>query len=416
MTYTETLDYIYSKLPMFQRQGASAYKASLETTIALDSHFNSPHKNFRTIHIAGTNGKGSTSHMLASIMQEQGYNTGLYTSPHLLDFRERIKTNGQMIQKEYVVAFIEKAKQLIEKLNPSFFEITVAMAFQYFADSMVDIAIIEVGMGGRLDSTNIITPIVSVITNISKDHCQFLGNTIEQIAEEKGGIIKPNVPIVLGEKNDSTTMVFQRLAENKKAEITYAISASHFEGLPIKITPDLKGNYQKKNIATVLATCETINSKMPAFISKQSIIKGISNTIKNTGLQGRWQIVSQKPLTICDTAHNYGGIQLAMNQLCSLKKQMHILWGMVSDKDISEILPLMPKQAQYYITQPSINRAMPRNELNELFIKNKYTTTVHADTYNAYTHAKAAAADEDVIYIGGSTFIVADFLSDIKNY
>jgi len=397
-------------LPMFQRQGASAYKASLDTTYALDKYFNHPHRNYKTIHVGGTNGKGSTSHMLASILQEQGYKTGLYTSPHLLDFRERIKVNGNMIEKEYVVDFIEQNNKIIEKLCPSFFEITVAMALQLFADQRVDIAVIEVGMGGRLDSTNIITPLISIITNISKDHCQFLGNTEEEIAKEKGGIIKEHIPIVLGEQNDKTDVVFRKIAHNKKSPLIHASPENIFDSEQISPAPDLRGNYQQKNISTVVATCNELQQRQLLFIQRNSIEKGISNTIKNTGLLGRWQTLLEKPLTICDTAHNYAGIKEVSSQLRNLQKKLHIVWGMVSDKNIEDIIDLLPTEATYYITQPNISRAMQKEDLFVQFQSKRFTASVHNSVSEAFKHAIKNAQKNDVIFIGGSTFVVADFL------
>lgn len=362
--YTDTIDWMFSQLPMYQNQGKTAYKEDLSNTLLLAKHLKNPENKFKSIHVAGTNGKGSTSHMLASILQEAGYKVGLYTSPHLKDFRERIKINGKCVSKQFVSQFIKTNKSFFEENSLSFFEMTVGMAFDYFAKSKVDIAIIEVGLGGRLDSTNIVTPEVSVITNIGLDHTQFLGNTLQQIAFEKGGIIKPKVSVVIGETQKETTTVFMDLAKKNEAPIYFAdelITTNYRSGL--------KGNYQKKNIKTSVQTIFEIRKK-GFTISEHNIKEGLLNVTPNTDLKGRWQILQHTPKVICDLAHNREGLTYVMNQLEEETfKHLHIVLGMVSDKDISNIIDLFPKKATYYFCKPNVLRGLDVEILKSHFVK-----------------------------------------------
>jgi dihydrofolate synthase/folylpolyglutamate synthase len=382
MDYKATLDYMYSQLPMFHRIGKAAYKANLDNALALDKLCGFPHRRYKTIHVAGTNGKGSVSHMLASVFQKAGYKTGLFTSPHLVDFRERIKVNGYMITEEAVVDFIEKHKHQFEELKPSFFELTSAMAFNYFAEAKVDVAIIETGLGGRLDSTNIIMPELSVITNIGYDHTDLLGDTLEKIAREKAGIIKPGIPVVIGESHPETKQVFEEFAYEHKSEIRFAdsfYSATTIESnepgiqkLLVKRKDsldevyclDLQGIYQQKNICTALASIDLLIEQ--GYDLSSGISEGLRQTSQTTGLMGRWQILSFQPLMICDTGHNPDGISLVVSQIKQVKyDQLHFVFGVVSDKDVKSILPLLPSEAVYYFTKASIPRAMDEKELEQ---------------------------------------------------
>ena len=422
MNYKETLEWLFAQLPMYQREGKAAYKANLDNTLKLDEHFGSPHKQFKTIHVGGTNGKGSVSHMLASILQEAGYKTGLYTSPHLKDFRERIKINGEMITEQHVINFVEENKSLFAGIKPSFFEMTVAMAFQYFADQQVDIAVIEVGLGGRLDSTNIITPLASVITNISFDHMALLGDTLEKIAHEKAGIIKPGIPAIIGTKDPASDFVF--IEKAKECETTLEFASENWQvtrdnknayrlenknGITFApVQADLKGLYQRKNIPAVLETVLSLRND-GWHISDQNIYNGIANTIRNTGLLGRWQELSQTPYTVCDTGHNIDGLTEIVAQLktCTYEK-LHFVIGMVNDKDVDSVLHILPKDAIYYFCKASIPRAMDEKTLAEKaradHLHGKAFPTVAA----AYQAAREAASNRDMIYIGGSTFVVAE--------
>ena len=378
MSYDETVTYLFNCAPPFQQIGGAGYKEGLSTTIALDNHLGNPHRKFRTIHIAGTNGKGSTSHTLAAILMECGYKVGLYTSPHLIDFRERIKVNGVMASEEYVIEFVKKHKNFFEPLQPSFFELTTAMAFNYFAEQKVDVAIIEVGLGGRLDCTNIITPELSVITNISPDHTQFLGNTLAAIASEKAGIIKQGIPVVIGETAPETKPVFTERAKEVGAEIIFAeeeqllISATptttgyeYHTGIFGTIDGELAGSYQIKNCNTLLSALKQLQKKGFA-ITADSVRKGFTNVCTLTGFMGRWQKIAESPRTICDAGHNFGGIRYIVELLSKEKYEtLRIVFGMVSDKDITTILGMMPPNALYYFTQASIKRAMPAKELQE---------------------------------------------------
>ena len=409
MNYKETLEWLFAQLPMYQREGKAAYKANLDNTLKLDEHFGSPHKQFKTIHVGGTNGKGSVSHMLASILQEAGYKTGLYTSPHLKDFRERIKINGEMITEQYVINFVEENKSLFAGIKPSFFEMTVAMAFQYFADQQVDIAVIEVGLGGRLDSTNIITPLASVITNISFDHMALLGDTLEKIAHEKA----PTSDFVFIEKAKECETTLEFASENwqvtRDNKNTYQLANKN--GITFApVQADLKGLYQRKNIPAVLETVLSLRNN-GLHISDQNIYNGIANTIRNTGLLGRWQELSQTPYTVCDTGHNIDGLTEIVAQLktCTYE-QLHFVIGMVNDKDVDSVLHILPKDAIYYFCKASIPRAMDEKTLAEKARANH----LHGETFPtvaaAYQAAREAARNRDMIYIGGSTFVVAEVI------
>jgi dihydrofolate synthase/folylpolyglutamate synthase len=395
---------MFTQLPMYQRQGKSAYKADLNNTFILANHLNNPEHKIKTIHVAGTNGKGSTSHMLASVLQEAGYKVGLFTSPHLKDFRERIKINGKVISKAFVNGFIKRNKAFLESQSLSFFEMTSGMAFDYFAKQKVDIAIIEVGLGGRLDSTNIITPEVSVITNIGLDHTQFLGATLKQIAFEKAGIIKLDIPVVIGETQKETTAVFKDVAKKHHSEIYFA------DALIIDLYPsDLKGNYQQKNIKTVLQTIEVL--KLSFSITKNHVKQGLLKVVKNTGLQGRWQVLQEQPKIICDTAHNKEGLTYVVNQLEEeLFNHLHIVFGVVNDKDLSSILDIMPKKASYYFCKPDVPRGMDTDLLQKEFISVGFHGTSYISVNEALIAAKNNASDSDLIYVGGSTFVVAEII------
>ena len=407
MTYEETVEYLFHVTPVFEKTGASAYKEGLSNTRALDEHFGHPHRQFKTIHVAGTNGKGSCSHTLAAILQSAGYKVGLYTSPHLVDFRERIRVNGQCISKEYVVDFVEQERSFFEPLHPSFFELTTAMAFKYFAEQAVDIAVIEVGLGGRLDCTNIITPVLSIITNISFDHTQFLGNTLAKIAGEKAGIIKKNVPVVIGETTPETLPVFQKKAAAKSAplHLAEAFEVAHDYDF------ELKGLYQQKNKQTILCA---VNSLKDVFtIPEEAIKKGMAHVCELTGLTGRWQTLQTRPLVICDTGHNVGGWQYLAEQIKAQKcKTLRIVFGMVDDKDINTVMQLLPKQAVYYLTQASSHRAIPAHKVQETATAHQLEGTTFSNVKDAYQQALSDAHPEDFIFVGGSSYLVADLLTD----
>lgn len=427
--YKEALDYLYSQLPMFSRVGAAAYKPGLDTSLAIDSFFGHPHRKFKSIHVGGTNGKGSTSHTLAAVLQSQGYKTGLYTSPHLVDFRERMRINGEMIPKEKVVEFVEKWKSCNYPGHPSFFELTMMMAFNWFAEEKVDYAVIEVGMGGRLDSTNIITPEICVITNISNDHTQFLGDTLPKIAAEKAGIIKPGIPVVIGEAEGEIREVFENKAKETGAPITFAQDSDRI--ISIAESPDsgwecmakegnfrfpLAGDYQKKNLNTVLKAIDAMRGA-GIEVSDHSITEGISNVDSLTGLNGRWSILGHNPLVIADTGHNIAGITYNMNQLARLREQhpggkLKIVIGFVADKAIDKILKLLPKDAEYYLTNASIPRALPVAQLKEKFNEAGLDGHCYEDVKSAYKAALDSSSEDDIIFVGGSTFIVADLFAD----
>ncbi len=427
MEYQEVLDFLFSQLPMYQRSGQVAYKANLDNTHRLDEYFDHPHKKFKTIHVAGTNGKGSVSHCLASVLQTKGMKVGLYTSPHLKDFRERIKINGMCIPEDNVISFVEENIAVIQEVKPSFFEMTVAMAFKYFADQKVDIAVVEVGLGGRLDSTNIVHPVCSVITNIALDHVALLGNTLELIAFEKSGIMKNDVPVVVGEYVPETKPVFERVARDKKSRIIYAQDIYDvplaMRGTDMKqifqvykeeeirhrdLKIDLLGFYQKKNIKTVLATIDVLNEN--GFgISDKVIYSGISKVVDNTGLMGRWQVLGVNPLIVCDTGHNTDGVKYVVEQIINTPyEKLHMVWGMVNDKDINGVLKLLPKDARYYFARPDIPRGMDSVEL----LKMAENYELHGDACESVTDAlkkaKKNSGPNDLIFIGGSTFVVAE--------
>ena len=427
MEYNEAIEYLYRQLPMFSRIGAAAYKPGLDTSLNLDKYFNHPHRNFKSIHIGGTNGKGSTSHMLAAILQSEGYKVGLYTSPHLVDFRERIRVNGEMIPQEEVVRFVEQFIACDYDGHPSFFELTMMMAFDYFSRAKVDYAIIEVGMGGRLDSTNIITPIGCVITNISWDHTQFLGETLPQIAAEKAGIIKKDIPVVIGEADDEIKEVFKNKALSVGTSITFAeeqsyikefVSTDNFtDTFGNTFSCQLSGDYQRKNINTVRSAIEMLRS-LGIKISDASIENGYRNVCSLTGLAGRWMQLAKSPLTICDTGHNQAGLQYNLKQLDHLiatrtNAKLHIVMGFVADKDIEHIIQLFPKNATYYISNAQIPRALPVDQLAEKCSSIGLEFTKYSTVESAYIAAKNAASDNDIIYIGGSTFVVADLLASL---
>lgn len=419
---------MFSQLPMFHRIGKSAYKANLDNTLALDEFFGHPHRQFKSIHVAGTNGKGSTSHMLASILQDAGLKVGLYTSPHLRDFRERIKVNGVEVSERYVVDFVEAHKHLFETVQPSFFEMTVALAFKYFAEEMVDVAVVEVGMGGRLDSTNIISPLVSVITNIGFDHTEFLGDTLAKIAGEKGGIIKDGIPVVVGETHVETSPVFEEIAKDRNAKLVfadqkYAVTETFLQEDDIQVFSvedcngvsaynnlevDLQGSYQRKNILTVLAAVDELKPYFPE-LSEATIRKGLRHASKQTGLRGRWYQLSSNPLTICDTGHNVDGITFIVDQIAKTPyEKLFWVFGMVSDKDISKVITLLPKDAYYIFTQASIPRAMDAELLAEKCNAVGLKGEVEKNVQKALLRTKKMASNNDLIFIGGSTFVVAE--------
>lgn len=405
MNYQETLEWMFNQLPMYQQQGAVAYKADLSNTIKLVNHLNNPQDSLKTIHIAGTNGKGSTSSMIASILQEAGYKVGLYTSPHLKDFRERIKINGQEITESFVVDFIARNKPFFEENSLSFFEMTVGMCFEYFKQEAVDVAVIEVGMGGRLDATNIINPLLSVITNIGKDHTAFLGDTLEAIAGEKAGIIKRGVPVVIGEYNESTQPVFIAKAKEMSADIYFAQDTYKENTL----VSDLKGDYQKSNIRTVRQTIELLRNSF--VISEKAEVEGLLHVVENTKLLGRWQVLGENPKVVTDTAHNSHGLTIVMNQLKHEKyKNLHIVFGVVNDKDLDSILPLLPKEAKYFFARPNNLRGLDAEILAAKASEFGLIGEVFSSIPNAYAKAKEVAGAEDLIYIGGSTFVVAEIL------
>ena len=409
MTYQETLDYLYNSVPMFQRIGGAAYKEGLDNTLTLDEHFGHPHRQFRTIHVAGTNGKGSVSHTLAAVLQSAGYKTGLYTSPHLVDFRERIRINGKPISQEYVMDFVERERGFFEPLRPSFFELATAMAFRYFADEQVDVAVIEVGLGGRLDCTNIISPDLCIITNISFDHVQFLGDTLAKIASEKAGIIKPGIPVVIGETTPETKPVFMAKAEEVKAPIFLA-EENDREDYP-GVDFELKGIYQEKNKRT-LFTALPLLKEAGYHIDEETVREGFAHVVELTGLMGRWQKLQDNPTLVCDTGHNVGGIQYVAQQLMQQKcRQLHIIIGMVNDKDISGVLALLPREAKYYFTQASVNRALPADKLYELATEAGLHGEAYPDVKSALDTAMKESLPEDFIFVGGSNFIVADLLN-----
>ncbi|MCX6290725.1 MAG: bifunctional folylpolyglutamate synthase/dihydrofolate synthase [Bacteroidetes bacterium] len=426
MTYQQTLDYLYSQLPMFHRIGAAAYKADLDNTLAICELLHHPENKFRAIHVAGTNGKGSTSHILAAILQEAGYKTGLYTSPHLKDFRERIRINGKMIPQEKVTAFVEKYREALHGIQPSFFEWTVGLAFDYFAREKVDVAVIETGLGGRLDSTNVIVPVLSVITNIGWDHMNLLGDSLEKIASEKAGIIKEKIPVVIGESRPEMEDIFIRKAKENFSEIIFADSqlavkdvSSGDEFLTLDILQgdetlfhhlqiDLTGLYQQKNILTVIQSVLMLR-KNGMNISDSQIISALRKVKTMTGLAGRWQKINDHPLTICDTGHNKDGIRYILKQLeLTPHRKLHFVLGMVNDKDVTGILEMLPKEAVYYFCRAAIPRALDADELKKEAGKFSLEGKSYGSVKDALQHAQAQAEEEDLIFIGGSTFVVAE--------
>lgn len=410
MNYQDTLEYLYNSAPMFQQVGGAAYKEGLENTLTLDAHFGHPHRRYRTIHVAGTNGKGSCSHTLAAVLQEAGYKVGLYTSPHLVDFRERIRVNGEPVSEEYVIRFVEEERGFFEPLHPSFFELTTAMAFRYFADERVNVAVIEVGLGGRLDCTNIIRPDLCVITNISFDHVQFLGDTLAKIAGEKAGIIKRGVPVVIGEATEETRPVFEAKAKETDAPIYFAEDCDREDYPDIEF--ELKGLYQKKNKQTLL-TALPLLKEAGYHIDEQAVRSGFAHVTSLTGLMGRWQKLQNSPTLVCDTGHNVGGIRYIVEQLKEEKyRRLHIVMGMVNDKDVRGVLGLMPKEAVYYFTQASVKRAMPAGRLKELGLEAGLRGECYADVPAAVRAAQKESLPEDFIFVGGSSFIVADLLAN----
>lgn len=428
MNYQQILEYLYSQLPMYQRIGKAAYKGNLDNTLLLDEHLNHPHRSFKSIHIAGTNGKGSVSHMLAAVLQAAGFKTGLYTSPHLKDFRERIRLNGELITEQFVTEFVTKHKSFFESVQPSFFEMTVALAFSYFNEVKVDIAVIETGMGGRLDSTNIITPILSVITNIGLDHTEFLGSTKELIAIEKAGIIKSGITVLIGESQTSTKQVFIKKASESNSLIKFAdeeyavnfnsLSPNGKQSFQIRkkgttvfenLECDLQGFYQKKNIVTVLAAIDLLK---PHFkITRDHIYNGLKIVSISTGLKGRWQVLQTDPLIIADTAHNIDGIEAVLEQIRATPHlNLHMIIGFVNDKNIDGILDIMPRNANYYFTKASIPRAMKENELKKFANQNFLLGESYPTVKDALKAAKIRASQNDLIFIGGSTFVVAEVI------
>ena len=464
MTYKEAIDFLFGSLPMYQRQGKAAYKANLDNTLKLDNYFNHPHRSYPTIHVAGTNGKGSVSHMLASVLQQAGYRTGLYTSPHLLDFRERIRINGVPIGEKEVTNFIALHKEIIQEVNPSFFEMTVAMAFDYFARQQVDVALIETGLGGRLDSTNIITPVLSVITNISLDHMEFLGSDLGSIAKEKGGIIKEGIPLVVGQANEKIEGVFLTMASNKRAPVTLAYRSfepsfhtiskdgsslmrirklekespesesrkkeSPESGSPESESPeseslengsleseslltiacDLTGDYQQENVITALTAIGQLREQ-GWDIPEQAVGGGLASVVKNSGIMGRWQTIGENPRSVCDTAHNQAGIAAVVQQLMQVPwKKLHMVWGMVNDKELNAILPMLPGNARYYFTRSSVPRSLDPLSLQHDASAHGLKGDIYPNVEEAYREAQHNAGPNDMIFTGGSTFVVADLL------
>ena len=444
MTYAQTIDYLYASQPAFHLVGASAYKPGLDNTYRLMAHLGNPHERLRAVHVAGTNGKGSTSHLIAAALQAQGYKVGLFTSPHLVDFRERIRISGEMIPEETVVQFVANHRAFLDELRPSFFETTMALAFWYFAQQQVDIAVVEVGLGGRLDSTNILTPLLSVITNIGIDHTEFLGDTLAQIAAEKAGIMKPHVPCVIGETHPETQEVFLARAgaceilgaglETTDCRLWFADQCGYMRKRRLKEAPEcqLQGVYQDKNQQTAFVSLQVLRNICGIELSKDSIAKGFAEVCTLTGLRGRWEVLSQSPLTICDTGHNGHGIRYVAEQLSSLiasspnslsPHRLHIILGMVNDKDIDTVLGLLPEEAVYYFTQPATSRALPAEELlrrwqvlhpianlQSPIANRQYPIAAFSTVREALAAAQKAATADDIIFIGGSNYVVGEVL------
>lgn len=427
-TYTATLDYLYSQLPMYQRQGQSAFKKNLDNIWALCAALGNPQEQFPSIHIAGTNGKGSTAHLLSAVLQAHGYQTGMYTSPHYRDFRERIKVDGELIPQKVVIRFVEEHRDLFDKIQPSFFEITVALAFQHFAAQKVEIAVVETGLGGRLDSTNIISPLLSIITNISWDHQNMLGDTLPLIAGEKAGIIKPGVPVVVGEYQEEVAEVFRQKAKQEKAALSFAsqhyqveemghsgISHSLYriwregEIFLDEVEVNLRGPFQRHNLATLFAAIEALGNQESFHWEEAKIRHALAHLRELTRYQGRWQVLAAQPLTITDSAHNEGGLKIVLEELSILpKQQLHIVLGVVKDKDLAKILPLFPSEARYYFARPNIPRGMEATDLKATAAKFALRGRSYLSVANAWRAARRAAGEEDLIFIGGSTFVVAE--------
>ncbi len=432
MTYPEAIQYLYDLAPMFQQVGSKGYKTGLDNTLALDAHFHHPHRAYRTIHIAGTNGKGSTAHSLAAVLQQLGLKVGLYTSPHLIDFRERIRVNGEMIPADYVAQFVETERSYFAPLLPSFFEITTALAFKYFADAGVDVAVIEVGLGGRLDCTNIITPCLSIVTNISLDHTALLGNSVEAIAHEKAGIFKPGVPALVGEATAETRKVFELQAATVGSPLTFAEDQPEVLGhKPTTdgllsydtrhyghLTGDLTGDCQPHNMNTVLHALQLLEAEglfADHATMQRAAAEALPQVCTLTGLMGRWQTLRQSPMVVCDTGHNPGGWDYLGRRLNHLTSDtLHIVFGMAADKDISTVLSALPAKATYYFTQASVRRAMPAEELKALAARFSLSGDAYADVASAYEAALSAAKPTDFIFVGGSSFIVADLLTFLQ--
>lgn len=429
MTYPQAVEYLYAATPAFQEVGASAYKPGLDTIRRLDAHYGSPHKSYRTLHVAGTNGKGSTSHSLAAILQQAGYRVGLFTSPHLVDFRERIRVDGRPVSEDYVCTFVEEVRPLVEELRPSFFELTSMLAFAYFRAAEVDWAIIEVGMGGRLDSTNILSPALSIITGISKDHTQYLGDTLPQIAYEKAGIIKPATPVIIGRADEAEVRdVFRSRAEELQAPLTWAQEEVTFsaitseqggqrfvldrgrEHFPETLFFGLGGFVQRYNLPTILSAVRLLREQGVA-IPKEALQAGLREVAPLTGLRGRWEVLEQDPLLICDTGHNEDGIRYVVEQLRALGRPLHLIFGMVNDKDVSGVLQLLPREARYYFTAASVPRALPAEELQRLAAGYDLAGEAFPDLATALTAARARAQRGEVLFVGGSNFLIADLLA-----
>jgi dihydrofolate synthase / folylpolyglutamate synthase len=431
MNYQQTIDYLFSQLPMYQRIGPAAYRANLDNTIALSKHLGNPEKKFRSIHIAGTNGKGSVAHMLASVLRQAGYKTGLATSPHLKDFRERIKINGALIPKDYVVEFVEKNSAFFEKLRPSFFEMTMALTFEYFASEGVDAAVIETGLGGRLDSSNIINPELSVITNIGFDHTHLLGDSLEKIAAEKAGIIKEGVPVVIGRTQAETFHVFQNVSKKKQSRLIAADSLFHvletktisFEGVGYtrielgvagetqSVLIDLQGQYQAENLVCAMTAIQVLNLENKYELSEEAVKTGLRRIVANTGMQGRWQQIGDQPKVICDAAHNADGMKYVVKQLGSMiHDRLHIVFGMVDDKERAAILKLLPSNGIYYFCNPSVPRGLKAEILAGEAINYGLKGLVYKSVREALDNAKMNASENDLIFVGGSTFVVAEVL------
>lgn len=430
MNYKETITYLFNAAPLFQQVGAKAYKEGLSNTHLLDEHFHHPHTHYQTIHVAGTNGKGSCAHTIAAMLQHHGLKVGLYTSPHLVDFRERIRVNGEMIPEEYVVDFVENERSFFEPLHPSFFELTTAMALKYFADKKIDVAVIEVGLGGRLDCTNIIMPRLSIITNISFDHTQFLGDTLAKIASEKAGIIKAGVPVVIGEYNEETRTVFQEKASTVGAPITFAEDTQEIlsstlteDGLRCyetksfgEIVGELTGECQIKNANTLLHAAKIL---MPIFeLTKEDVLYAFRHVCQMTGLQGRWQVLQRRPMVVCDTGHNVGGWQYIGHQLKEIGKRyarVHIVFGMANDKDINHVLSQLPKDAIGYWTKASVHRAMDEHKVERMAKEHGLVGRTFDNVLAAYQEAMRCATEDDFVYVGGSSFVVADLLTALPS-